>query len=157
MDVGIFFPLYLFLAVLVLCCCAWIFSSCGERGPLSSCSARASHHRDLLQRTGSWVCRLSSLVTRSMGKLPVSPALADRFLTTELPGTFLFPPFFTEAFNSRSEFLSFRTVDTWGWVIFRGGVCLVCLRMFSSTPGLSLWDARSILPPKNTVQKPEAL
>ena len=25
--------IYLFLAVLGLCCCAWAFSSCGKRGP----------------------------------------------------------------------------------------------------------------------------
>ena len=31
-----------FLAVLGLRCCPWAFSSCGERGLLSSCSARAS-------------------------------------------------------------------------------------------------------------------
>ena len=30
-----FFKIYLFLAVLGLRCCAWAFSSCGERGLLS--------------------------------------------------------------------------------------------------------------------------
>ena len=29
-----FFFFYLFLAALGLCCCAWAFSSCGERGLL---------------------------------------------------------------------------------------------------------------------------
>ena len=157
MDVGIFFPLYLFLAVLVLCCCAWIFSSCGEWGPLSSCSAWASHRRDLLQHTGSWVCRLSSLVAPQHGETSCVPCTGRQILNHWTARDVPFPSFFTEAFNSRSEFLSFRTIDTWGWVIFWGGVCLVCLRMFSSNPGLFLWDARSILPPKNTVQKPEAL
>ena len=33
---------FFFLAVLGLRCCSWAFSSCGERGLLSSCSARAS-------------------------------------------------------------------------------------------------------------------
>ena len=35
--------IYLFLTVLGLCCCAQAFSSCGEWGLLSSCSARAFH------------------------------------------------------------------------------------------------------------------
>ena len=35
-NVFSFFKLiYLFLAALGLCCCAWAFSSCGERGLLS--------------------------------------------------------------------------------------------------------------------------
>ena len=37
------FIYYLFLAVLGLCCCAWAFSSCGERGLLYVAVARASH------------------------------------------------------------------------------------------------------------------
>ena len=32
---------YLFLAVLGLFCCAWVFSSCGEQGLLSGCSPQA--------------------------------------------------------------------------------------------------------------------
>ena len=28
----VFLKIYLFLAVLGLCCCVWAFSSCGERG-----------------------------------------------------------------------------------------------------------------------------
>ena len=35
--------IYLFLAVLALCCCVWPFSSCGERGATLHCDARASH------------------------------------------------------------------------------------------------------------------
>ena len=31
-----------FLAALGVCCCAWAFSSCSERRPLSSCNAQAS-------------------------------------------------------------------------------------------------------------------
>ena len=38
--------MYLFLAVLGLCCCVGFSSSCSDQGPLSSCSARASHWRD---------------------------------------------------------------------------------------------------------------
>ena len=37
-----------YLAVLGLPCCTWTFSSCGERGLLSSCSAWASHCSDFL-------------------------------------------------------------------------------------------------------------
>ena len=32
---------FFFLVVLSLCCCAQAFSSCSERGPLSSCNAQA--------------------------------------------------------------------------------------------------------------------
>ena len=35
--------IYLFLAVLDLCCCAGFFSSCSKQGSLSSCGVRASH------------------------------------------------------------------------------------------------------------------
>ena len=35
--------IYLFLAVLGLCCCTWAFSSFGEWELLSVCSAQASH------------------------------------------------------------------------------------------------------------------
>ena len=35
--------IYLFLAVLGLCCCARAFSSCGKGGATLRCSARASH------------------------------------------------------------------------------------------------------------------
>ena len=38
----VFLKVYLFLAVLDLCCCTWAFSSCREWGLLSSCHARAS-------------------------------------------------------------------------------------------------------------------
>ena len=41
MTSKIFF--YLFLAVLDLRCCVWVFSSCGERGLLSRCDVRFSH------------------------------------------------------------------------------------------------------------------
>ena len=34
---------FFFLAVLGLCCCAWLLFSCQEQGLLSSCSAQASH------------------------------------------------------------------------------------------------------------------
>ena len=37
------FNLFLFLAVLGLCCCVWAFSSCGECGLISSCGVWASH------------------------------------------------------------------------------------------------------------------
>ena len=38
----IFLKIYLFLAVLGLCCCTQAFSSCGKQGLLSSCSTQAS-------------------------------------------------------------------------------------------------------------------
>ena len=39
----LFIFIYLFLAALGLHCCAWAFSSCGERGPPPHCGARAPH------------------------------------------------------------------------------------------------------------------
>ena len=42
-----------------LCCCVWAFSSCGERGLLSSCSARASHCCDS-SRCKAWTPRCSN-------------------------------------------------------------------------------------------------
>ena len=38
----IYIYIFFFLVVLGLRCCPWAFSSCGEQGLLSSCSARAS-------------------------------------------------------------------------------------------------------------------
>ena len=35
--------IYLFMAVLGLCCCSWAFTHCREQERLSSCDARASH------------------------------------------------------------------------------------------------------------------
>ena len=40
-GVNSFFKIYLFMAVLGLCCCMWTFSSCGEWGLLSSGGAWA--------------------------------------------------------------------------------------------------------------------
>ena len=34
---------YLFMAALGVCCYVWVFSSCGKKGLLLSCSARAPH------------------------------------------------------------------------------------------------------------------
>ena len=44
--------IYFFLAVLGLCGCAWIFSSCGKWGLLTSCGVLASHYSVLLQNSG---------------------------------------------------------------------------------------------------------
>ena len=40
---GFLFCFVLFVAVLSLCCCAWAFSSCGERGATLCCGVKASH------------------------------------------------------------------------------------------------------------------
>ena len=85
--------------MLGLCCCAWAFSSCGEReqGLLSNCSTWASHC------SGFSCCRAQALdaqvllwciglVAHGMWNLPgpgvkpVSHALAGRFLSTVPPG-----------------------------------------------------------------------
>ena len=108
-----FYYIFLSLAALGLCCCAWAFSSCSERGLLfvavhrllllwsmgsrhagfSSCSTWAQQ----LWHTGSRACRLSSCGPWAQllcgtwdlpgpGIEPVSPALAGGFLTTAPPG-----------------------------------------------------------------------
>ena len=88
--------IYLFMAVLGLHCCKQAFSSCGEWGLLSSCSAR----RLLLwwnmgsRLMGSVVVahrlqlRLSVVVHGDLprpGVEPVSPELAGGFLTSAPP------------------------------------------------------------------------
>ena len=88
------------------------FSSCGERGLLSSCSAPASHGGGVLccgaqtsgcaglSSYGSGICSTGSIVVTHglsyslgcmcdpprSGNEPVSPVLAGRLLTTEPPG-----------------------------------------------------------------------
>ena len=102
--------IYLFLAVLGLCCCAWLSLVAASRGYSSLwCAGFSSWWLLLLRSTGSrhaglsscgsraLECRLSSCgaraqLLRSMGDLPgpglelVSPALAGGFLTTAPPG-----------------------------------------------------------------------
>ena len=53
--------IYLFLAVLDLCCCTWAFSSFGEQELLSSCSAQASH-RDGFSCCRAWALGRASVV-----------------------------------------------------------------------------------------------
>ena len=124
--------IYLFWAVLGLCCCARAFSSCGERGLLflvvrgllTAVVSLVAEHRlqarglQQLWHVGSVIVarRLSScgalaLLLRSMWDLPgpglepVSPALAGRFLTTASPGKSLFQLYFF--------LLSFRHKNTY--------------------------------------------
>ena len=75
---------FYFLAVVGLRRYAWVFSSCGERGLLS-----AAAHWLLTVSTGASVGFSSCpqpWLPRSMWDLPVSTALAGRFLTTAPPG-----------------------------------------------------------------------
>ena len=61
-----FIYFYLFLAVLGLRCCAWAFSSCGERGLLFVAVRGFSQRRLLLLRSmGSRCAGFSSCGTRS--------------------------------------------------------------------------------------------
>ena len=50
--------LYIYLAVLGLCCCTWAFPSCGRWGLLSSCGAWAPYCRGFsccgAQASGTW-------------------------------------------------------------------------------------------------------
>ena len=103
--------IYLFLAVLGLCCCTGISLVVESRGPLSSCDAWASHcngfscygaqvlgfmslsscdSKTLEHRLNS--CSAPAQLLCNMWDLsgsgiePVSPALAGGFFTTEPPG-----------------------------------------------------------------------
>ena len=94
----------LFLAVLGLRFCARAFSSCGKRGPLfiavcgplTVVASPVAEHRLQTRRLSS--CGSGAQPLRGTwdppgpGHEPVSPALADRFLTTAPPGkpSFLF-------------------------------------------------------------------
>ena len=112
--------IYLFLAVLGLCCCAWAFSSYGERGLLfvavcellitvaSHCGARALGARASVVAA----CGLSSCGSRAYllcgmwdlpgpGIKPVSPALAGGLSTTAPPGKPLFFFFFNPLGNGK--------------------------------------------------------
>ena len=99
----LFIYLSIYLAVLGLHCCAWAFSSCGERGllfivvaslvtehglqahGLSSCGAQALQRR--LSRCGTQAQLLRGMwYLPGPGLEPMSPALAGRFLTTAPPG-----------------------------------------------------------------------
>ena len=94
-----FISLFLFLAVLGLCCCKQAFSGCGEWGLLSSCGVQPSYCRGFsfcrtqaLQHVGFSSLGARALLPYGMWNLPrpgvgsVSPALADGFLTTGPPG-----------------------------------------------------------------------
>ena len=104
--------IYLFLAVLGLCCHTWAFSSYGEWGLLSTCDAWASHcsgfscweawalgcagfstwntwalDRGSFNSYGPWASLLQSMWDLpGPGIKPVSPTLAGGFLTTGPPG-----------------------------------------------------------------------
>ena len=101
-NLSIYLSIYLFMAMLGLCCCVQAFSSCGEWGllfvavasvvaehglqarGLSSCGSRALEHR--LSSCGAraqLLHRMSDLP--GPGLEPVSPALAGGFLTTAPP------------------------------------------------------------------------
>ena len=60
--------MYLFLAVLGLHCCTWLFSSCSEQGLLSSCDAQASHLvASLVDRTAAGHMSFSTCGSRALG------------------------------------------------------------------------------------------
>ena len=62
--------IYLVLTVLGLCCCAWVFSSCGEQGLLYSSGSRASHCRVFdcrrAQALGTWASVAEALGLRCL-------------------------------------------------------------------------------------------
>ena len=102
----IYLSIYLFLAVLGLCCCTQAFSSCGEPGATLCCGALTSHCGGFAccgaRALGAWAsvvvahglssCGTWAQLLRGMwdiprpGFEPVSPALAGRFLTSVPPG-----------------------------------------------------------------------
>ena len=94
----IYLFIYLFLAALGLCCCAWAFSSCGERGLLfvavlglliAVASLVVEHGlqaRGLQQFCPRGLVAPRHVGSSRLGLEPVSPALAGAFLTTVPPG-----------------------------------------------------------------------
>ena len=75
--------IYLFLAVLGLHCCARAFSSCGEWGLPSSCSARTFHFI---------LCLLQSIDCRAQASTVVVSGLSSSNAQAYLPKTYrLFP------------------------------------------------------------------
>ena len=80
--------LYLFMAVLGLCCSQDFISSCDKQGTHSSCGARASHCSGF-SCCGAQVPEWAGFRSCSMWDLPrpgtesLSPALAGGFFTTE--------------------------------------------------------------------------
>ena len=81
--------IYLLLAVLGLCCCIWIFSSCREWGQLLSCSVWASHCHGF-SRSRAWAQGRAGFSSwrhglRCPAACGMSPALAGGFLTTGPP------------------------------------------------------------------------
>ena len=80
-------------------CCKRAFSSCGERGLLSSCGMRASHcsgfsccrawilgMRAVVAAVHGLSCFMECAIFLGPGAEPVSLALQDGFLTTGPPG-----------------------------------------------------------------------
>ena len=90
--------IYLFLAALGLCCCAWAFSSCDEwgllfiamHGLLIAVASLVAEHG--LQARGLSSCGTQAQLLYGMWDLPgpglepISPSLAGRFLITGPPG-----------------------------------------------------------------------
>lgn len=98
----IFVYLYLFLAVLDLCCCTWAFSSCGEGGySFLWCMGVPLQWPLLLQSTGPrvWAQELWQEGLAALWHLGVFPAsdgihvpsigrrILNHWITTEVPGT----------------------------------------------------------------------
>ena len=58
--------MYLFLAALGLHCCAWAFSSCGERGATLRCGVWASHYGGF-SCCGAWALGMWASVVVARG------------------------------------------------------------------------------------------
>ena len=118
--------IYLFMAVLGLCFCAWAFSSCGKWGPLFIAvrglliivASVVGEYRLQTRRLSN--CGSRAQLLRGLWDLPrpglepVSPALAGRFSTTAPPGkphvTFLIekPAAGTIAFHGKIRRLRYK-------------------------------------------------
>ena len=102
----LFKKLYVFFAVLGLCCCPQAFSRCSEQGLLSSCSAQASHCSGLflgkrgLQGVGFSSCAARAQLPHDTWDLPgleiepVFPVLAGRLFV--IGSSAMFPFFFMQ-------------------------------------------------------------
>ena len=70
--------IYLFLAAFGLHCCAWAFSSCGERGATLHCGAQASHWGGLSCR-GAWALGARGGVDFKIRKIHIKIWIASFF------------------------------------------------------------------------------
>ena len=135
----LFFSFKLYLAVLGLGCCAWVFSSCGEQGLLCSWSVVTS----LVVKHGLWSagsafvahglsCSAAyGILVPGTGMETMPPALAGRFFTTGPPGK----PF--RLFLMRTLMCYWPLRAAWTW---KTSASMTAFRGTPNCPGLFVED-----------------